>query len=470
MKTIYLGWMPYLKIVDKNRTQQPITIGKARFLPDNDTVWQREVGRPRPEFLKIFREFPRPSTNSPGDPIYGTLVLSDDKGWLEQYFDEAVAVVYFVGQKKGRLHAAENFIYHEFLLKTDSVKNSDAVLYNTKHSRLIETADSIAIHPPLVVRGNQPHEIDIEKYEHEKLVKLIGENPKDRIVIAVRQYFRSHFSDKFTSPFRQDYANFCAVIEAVLDQNTMSGASDKFVSELVRIYGGEEEVRTFFHGLYVARSLYVHGATVQTSLEGETKNDKAYRYFVSRHGTYSVLSELCRDIICKKIRSDAKEYFSFDMYDSAKPLLWKLFYSDRIWKQAASVLTQHMAVSKITAMTDDEFSIIEKLATEFVYIFDWSCVTTAVNTKKLCKAINACASVVGQLDRQAGDYGIITLMDAARAQDCKTIKTWSYNHYHGLARSCTIYKGRAYLDYDGRAEVMKQIMVRLAKYTENIKD
>ncbi len=94
-----IGWMPYFEIAYPLRGPKTLEVGKAHFLPDSDDVWANEVERPRPKHLNMFRNFPLVASDEPGAPIRGTVVLCEDHEWLERFLDEAVAVVYFLGDK-----------------------------------------------------------------------------------------------------------------------------------------------------------------------------------------------------------------------------------------------------------------------------------------------------------------------------------------------------------------------------------
>src|ERR1700683_1395927 len=94
-----IGWMPYLEIAYPLRGPKVLEVGKARFLPDSDEVWANEIKAPRPGHLKMFRGLPPITSKEPGDPIRGTLVLCEDQSWLRTFLDEAVAVVYFLGDR-----------------------------------------------------------------------------------------------------------------------------------------------------------------------------------------------------------------------------------------------------------------------------------------------------------------------------------------------------------------------------------
>ncbi len=87
-------WMPYLRIDYGFNKPKSLQIGKARFLADSDETWRNATGLPRPDYLRMFRDFPTVPQGEVGDPIHGTLIVCEDEEWLARHADAAVAILY----------------------------------------------------------------------------------------------------------------------------------------------------------------------------------------------------------------------------------------------------------------------------------------------------------------------------------------------------------------------------------------
>lgn len=426
-----IGWMPYLELAYPLRGPKVLEVGKARFLPDSDDVWANEVKRPRPSHLNMFREFPPVTSDEAGSPIRGTIVLCEDEDWLKAFLDEAVAVVYFLGDRPQPGQPAERFAYHSLNLKNDAHNPAQIASFVTKHGELWEDEKSIVIYPPLVVRGSLgQYPFDVKREEHKKLLEVFRSNPQDRLIVAVRQYFRTQFSDVFTSTIQDDYSTHCSVIEAALNIDTRHMAADKFVDALTAKYGADGGFGDFFLGMYVARSLHVHGATSQAASTGATKEQLAYLYFMSRRAKLTALRVLSRDVILTALGRPA-DPFGFESLDSAKPILCKVMQSDTIWDQAKRLLIQGGAANVFSKMTDVEFTEVENLAISMSSNLEWGCVSQVVDRKHVFKAIGTCALMIARLTNSVGPIYDESdrLGKAADAGDVDAIQKWTIDNY-----------------------------------------
>ena len=493
-----IGWMPYLEIAYPPRGSKVLEVGKVRFLADSDEVWANEIKRQRPDHLQMFRDFPPVTSKEPGDPIRGTVVLCEDVEWLNNFLDEAVAIVYFLGDVPMPGQPAERFAYHRLHLKSGEHDSNELVSFATKHGELWETGDSIVVYPPLVVRGSlSQYRIDLNRKEHQKLLEIIKTDPHDRLVVAVRQYFRTQFSDVFSSTIQDDVSTHCSVVEAALGLDTRHMAGEKFIRALLDLYvasrpdedSGDDtgfwnkllgrlpacirawfkstSVSTtdstsieaqFFRGLYVARSLHVHGATTKGAESGESNDDKAYRYFRSRRAKLSLLRVLSRDLLLRALGA-VEDPFGFTSPDSAKSLLRTVLHSDELWSEARRILNQSKAADVILAMTPEQFAEISALAFDIKSHFDWQCVTIDVDEKHLFKAIVTCALVLTKVTVVTSEVNkdSVALGHAAHASDAKAVGTWALHHQDWA---------EAWVQSDDQTPVFQSLAVNLAKRFE----
>ncbi len=452
-------WMPYLTLTYPHRGPKQYAVGKAQFVPDTPANWSNIVGCPRPKHLEIHRDFPPRTTDKEpkifGDPLYGTLVHCEDELWLADHIDAAVAVLYFLGDDFMRGLPAECFLYHGLRVTGQTMGDSDFVGYTTKHAELWESSQSLVLLPPLAVRGNHsPYRPDLDKTEHQALLKRISDDPIDRLVVAVRQYFRTQFSDIFTSPLTEDYALHCGAIEAALDINSLeSGVGGRFVQALMEVYGEEDRFKDFFYGLYVSRSLFVHGASVAYS--PGIKKMAAYELFKNTKGKITLLRAITRDIICHALGRE-KSIFSLFSSDSALPLLRKVLHSDATWDETRVLLTKAKATDLLTDMRDVDFESVEEVASKLTEFFDWQCVQRPVERKHVLRCICTCALAIARLTGSTGDVYAQSdqLGRAADAGDDEAIETWIIrNSWHQVR-----------LEPGNRLSVMQQVARSLAKY------
>jgi hypothetical protein len=365
--------MPYLRIAYGHGKAKECAIGKARFVPDTSDNWMHVTGRSRPQYLDLFKDFPV-ADGQTGDPAYGTLVLSDDEDWLTHHIETAVAVLYFLGDKTPKGLPAEVFTYKPVVLKSSN--DNVLVQFNTKQGPLTESGDSIALYPPLGVRGqNYEYRVDVQRPEHVALLRQFAADPNDRVAVAVRQYFRSQFSDVFTSTFETDFTLLCSATEAALDVAISIKTGDDFVEKLRDIFGKDREIEYFFLGWYGARSRHVHGSPSATEHnETEKKRAQAYRLFQQTRWKWTVLRAVSREVILRSLGYTEPEFALRVSPDLARPYLQKALHSDDVWEEVRHTLMKCNAAKDINGMSDEEFQKIRKLADHMKDSFDWACV------------------------------------------------------------------------------------------------
>jgi hypothetical protein len=431
-------------------------IGDAVFFDDTPDSWQTFVGCPRPEYLTIHRDFPHINSDTVGDPLYGTLVRSDNEAWLRSNIDEAVAIVYFLGDSFRSGVPAECFAYQQLGLNLHHEGSRDLVAFWTKHGQLIESSRSLVLFPPLSVRGNlRQYRIDAVSRENSALLQRFGHDPYDRLVVAARQYFRTQFSDVFTSPAAEDYAAHCSALEAALGIDARQpGVGDRLTALLIEHYGDEPQFEDFFYGLYVARSYFVHGVAPNESSEGRTKESQAYRFFTNVRCKTTLMRVLTRDVIRHALGRDANPLFIHS--DSALPLLRTILHSDGLWTEIKHLLTQPKAADTITDMGDEQFGQVQDLAFRAKDSFDWQCVRDDINEQSLLKAIGTCALLIARFTNSEGDIYLESdrLGRAADEADASAVKTWTLEDPWE----------RVWLRQDNRLTAIQIIARSLARY------
>ena len=420
-------WMPYCRLAFASYGQTDLQIGNALIFEDSDENWQNRLGVERPEHLKIHRGFPRINSEVAGSYLYGTIIYSEDEEYLRRHIDEIVAILYFLCDRTNYGIPSECFTYHLLNVNQSATQDSSLVSYWTKHGDILESSNSIILFPPLPVRGKlRQHQVYQDSSYNRALLNRFNLDPFDRLVVAVRQYFRTQFSDIFTSPPFEDFALYCAAIEAALDLDSMQrGLGERFAEMLCEIYESEKSFYDFFYGLYVARSLYVHGVSSDHSNENHEHKIQAYRFFMSSRIKLTLLRFITRDIICQQLDPDNKN-LRWLLNNSASSLLRKVLHSDEIWAEVRSVLTKQNAADAIEDMSAEEFKSLENLIERMESEFDWQCLRESVNVNCIYQSIITCAILISRITNSTGEIyeQICSLAEAADDRDNNTIRNW----------------------------------------------
>ena len=403
--TAFAAWMPYFTVAYPEGHPKEIFIGKARLLPDNDDSWRAVTGGTRPKFLDIHRDFPTllPDGLAVGQPLRGTLIYSDDSQWLQHHLDSLTTVVFMLATTDRQPLPAECFTTYPFHLKPRSEQaDDDLVSYISKHGQAIESSQVLNLTPPLAVRARLK---DRRLITHERwaaaLLALFATNPYDRLIVATRQYFRSQFSDPFTSPPDEDDALHCSALEAALGIPRDKSSADHFAKLLGERFKISPLSETFFLGLYVARSRYVHGAPTGSTLGLTEKETAALALFESTTRKTQLMRTLTREVIETALLADpptGQPRFA----TTAECLLKQCLESDDIWQRAKRLLTACAAAKTILAMNDEEFSEVVDIAADMRKSFDWRDVREQPDHGVLCKTLRTCAIVLGDLTQSSG--------------------------------------------------------------------
>tara|TARA_R110002124_G_scaffold176992_2_gene344989 strand:+ start:290 stop:1663 length:1374 start_codon:yes stop_codon:yes gene_type:complete len=419
--------MPYCRLAFTSNGQNELQIGNAIIFEDSEENWQDQLGVERPEHLKIHRRFPRVNSDVAGDCLYGTIIHSEDEEYLRRHIDEIVAILYFLCDRTKFGIPSECFTYHYLNVNESVTQDSSFVSYWTKHGDILESPNSLILFPPLSVRGNlTPHQVNQGSGSNIELQNRFNLDPFDRLVVAVRQYFRTQFSDTFTSPPSEDFALYCGAIEAALNlDSTQRGVGERFAEMLCNIYGNETGFNEFFFGLYVARSLYVHGISADLTSDNLNRKMQAYNFFMSTRYKLTILRLIAREVI--RLQLDPQTVISnWLLNHSALPLLRKVMLSDEIWADACSYLTQQDAANHIENMTDEEFGHMNNHFCRMTNEFEWQCIRETVNENRIFRSIITCALLISRATNSSGEVfeQIRLLAEAAEVRDNNTIRIW----------------------------------------------
>ena len=274
-----------------------------------------------------------------------------------------------------------------------------------KHGWYIEDQNHLKVTPPYPLRGDhRPYELDVARAEHTALIRLLSDNPEHRLVTACVHYFLAQTGDPMVVWFEQDYANFCASLEAAFDVvqggwtppaarracwvvrflrclgllqrvQEHAGIPEQLIQQIGQLYqidGLDEYVR----GLYSCRSIHDHGLSDFDQQVTRQQRHQAYLAFLRRRGNYHVCRAMCRDIVLRRLQDQAEPPMTeaqrfLTHQETADDLLHAALRSDEIWGRIRSRAQQTGSAVQMAALTGDEQEVFHREARDFLDRFSW---------------------------------------------------------------------------------------------------
>jgi hypothetical protein len=279
------------------------------------------------------------------------------------------------------------------------------------------------------------------------------------VIVAVRQYFRTQFSDFFTSPLDEDFALHCSAIEAALDILRGDASAEGFASALKAQYPLSPKSELFFLGLYVSRSRYIHGARsgAATGLSGRERDGLTLFEGTARrsHLLRLVTREIIEQALDKQPRHGIPRWLT-----PAEVALRQCLESDEVWRRAKALLLARGAAAAIIGMNDDDFSAVTQLASDMRDILRWHDLSDAPEAGTLRNCLKTCAIVIGKITGSTGEVYLESdiLGTLASSGDSKEIEAWIHRD-----------PWRQTWPRDGdRLSIMQSVMRSLAKAFDTI--
>lgn len=228
-------------------------------------------------------------------------MISDDESWLRHNMTYAVAVAYVLGAEENYWQpSAEAFQYYDIVVGDTP---HDLVRFHTKTSRLIEDTSDFKLLPPLELRGPRDQfRIDSRSDVFAELSKRLQQNEPDRLVVSCSHLFRTQYANGFLAPAHQDFAAYCACLEAAFDVGKSQEGGKTLADAVEKFYGGCEKLREFIRGLYEERSIFNHGVSEATLDSYRVALLQAFRQ--TPYG-WDLLRHTCIDVIHEKARDAA---------------------------------------------------------------------------------------------------------------------------------------------------------------------
>jgi len=440
-KLVYV--IPRVQIVGTGFRQTELRLGKATLLLDTDATWQSRIGKPRPPCLNVYREFPRSVDDADPTVVRGTIVASDDEGWLRENVAYVVSVAYVLGIQENRWrHPAEAFQY--IGLSVGDTPH-DLVQFYTKTGSLIEDVDDFRLLPPLELRGvrNQFY-IDTRSEHFSELSKRLERSLPDRLIVGCYHLFRTQFANGFLASVRQDYAAYCACLEAAFDTPKSQDGGATLADFVERFYDNENKVsglrdflRDFIRGLYEERSVFNHGVS-ESGLEPHRQ--RLLQEFRALSFRWDLLRHICVDVLIEKAREaaghprgDIGTFFS----KTFKQIETCLSSKDA-WRSLCKELTKKGSVKVILGLeqpgTDSEqdnarLSAFIELCCRFLMVHQWSRKDVGTEAQKVCASLKCLAEIIHATSGEEAVKAAATeLYEAAKAGDRERLGMWAAKH------------------------------------------
>lgn len=426
IKPVYI--LPRLRLWSGKYGQKEVRLGKAEFWPDEDATWANVIGKPRPPWMDIFRDFP-PADGYAPEVARGTLLVSTDDAWLREHATKIVPLLFVLSLDAGQWETpAEAFYYIQYEAKDTP---TDLVSLMTKYGPLMEDASSLQLLPPLGLRCQRSVQVRLDEPFKVALVHRFDQNPDDRLVVACRHLFRTQFSDPFIAPFDQDEAAFCSCLEAVFDIEASQREIGKELGRRVAaVYPELDGIAEWVEGLYIRRCDFDHGDSGANRQNMPQHMVRAYEKFEKRKGRWTVLRSLCLDLIRREVERTTSPPSPLRLYNKEADLVRSYFKSNGLWsslKKQFSVPNAGRAIHELTGEAQSKYC---EAVVEFLQEHRWYCMTKMPDPNRVA---NVLKSVVVTLlncpeAAQAEKDEALAVSRAAEGQDAETVRGWVARH------------------------------------------
>jgi hypothetical protein len=414
-------FLPYVSLAP----DEPLKVGRAMVYNDADDIYPSVLGCERPKLLQMFKSLPRHNIHA-GNHAYGTFIVADDDSWLSDNVETIVSLLYYLGSN-GTNYPAECFYYQTF----DLYENPSSVgftLLHTKKSRNMESAESLAIYPSFSTRGfSKNYKIDDGDPYNSEIIRLFTSNPSHRIIVAIRQFFQTQFADPFFSSLKQDISLYCGAIEAALGfDGRQKDSGNRFSAQMASFFEDSPLVKRFFYGMYVERSLYLHGSD-QTLLQTSDTVIKDALHFFRLKSRYS---DLLRNIVIELIRnslSEVSDKLPQRRLMISNQLVVRVLHSDAIWSDINRILNAGKSADKILHGDDDIWREPHALSRKVLTEFAWPYCSQNITKRSVFCAIKTCLIIISRLSDSKGMVyeTILELGDSITSNDEQAIARWA---------------------------------------------
>lgn len=433
-KLVYV--IPRVQIVGTGLRQTELRLGKATVLPDTDATWQSRIAKPRPPCLNVYREFPRGVDDADPAVVRGTILTSDDEGWLRENVAYVVSVAYVLGvQDNWWGHPAEAFQYADLSV---SDTPHDLVQFHTKTGSLIEDVGDFQLLPPLELRGvRDQFRIDTRSEQFSELSKRLERSLPDRLIVGCYHLFRTQFANGFLASARQDYAAYCACLEAAFDTPKSQDGGATLAEFVERFYMGYSGLQDFIRGLYEERSVFNHGVS-ESGLEPHRQ--RLLQEFRGLPFRWDLLRHICVDVLVEKVREAAgqprgdigtffsKTFKQIETCLSSKDA-WESLCRELTKKGSVKALLGLQQAGADAEQDDARLSAFIALCCRFLLVHQWSRKDVGTEAQKVCASLKCLAEIIHATSGEEAVKAAATeLHEAAKAGDRERLGTWAAKH------------------------------------------
>ena len=416
--------LPRVNVSSMRYGENSVSVGDAHFWPDQPKTWSDVLGLPRPEWLDVFRQFPG-IIRKESSPARGTLLIAEDDMWLQQNISRIVAVLFVAGVEENRWEVpSDAFQYHGFKATPNP---ADLVVLHTKTSGKMEDLRSLQLLPPLELRAvSGGFRVNTHDNLVRELFRRFVANPNDRLAAACYHLFRTQFENTFLSPAEQDYAAFCACLEAAFDIKG-NEPGQQIADRLLSLFPAYPDIERWIKGLYSERSIFNHGATVEEADALKDDRAKALFEFRARRLNWDVLRHLCLDVIHDQLReSTGGNNVLARLCSPSAKLMKNLFDSEQQWQWIAQSFTQKKSVEKLLALAGADFDDLAEGCCAYLSGFHWMVVKNKIDAKKVFQCLKTMAALIGETSTEEADkQSASVLFQAAQAQDAEAVARWA---------------------------------------------
>jgi hypothetical protein len=419
--------LPRLRIGSRQYNEDAVSLGKAVFLPDEDRTWNDHVKRPRPLCLDVFRQFP--ANGEDADVSRGTVVISEDPSWLRDNIPYIVAVAYVLGVRDNCWRPpAEAFQYYDLLV---SEQTHDLAQFNTKTHRPIENVKTFHLLPPLELRCSQDtFVLDTTAPEFGELSNRLEAAQPDRLSVACYHLFRTQYDNGFIAPAKQDFAAYCASLEAAFD-TPKSSDGGKTLAQRVKDFYERPELWDFTRGLYEERSIFNHGVSESNLPPHRVKLLDAFR---NTRFNWDLLRHICCDVIIEQARTAAgvPRGGIGTVFSPVFEQLEKTFDSKEAWGELANRLTGTGSVKSLLETNKKEPKKLTGflgLVHRFLLIHEWSPGDLALEANKACASLRCLAELIfATTDDEEVKTSVEALHKSSISKNHPSIGEWAAEH------------------------------------------
>ena len=250
-------------------------------------------------------------------------------------------------------------------------------------------------------------------------------------------FFRTQYANGFLAPARQDFAAYCACLEAAFDTPKSLDGGKTLAESIKNFYMGYEKLHDFIRGLYGERSIFNHGVP-EAALEPH--HVALLQAFRQTPYSWDLLRHICIDVIHEKVREatgnqrgDIGTFFSktFKMVETcfSSKDAWESLCRELIKKGSVKAILKLDQEGNDTEQDDAKLSEFIGLCCRFLFIHEWSRSETITEGNKACVSLKCLAEIIHATSSdETVQKAAEELYTAAKNRDKDKLSEWAAKH------------------------------------------